>query len=376
MTRYSHHFAKKLVIDALLTSVVLASAAVVALAQSSGTWSHTGNMKNARDAAGATLLQNGQVLVAGGDGSTGLLTGADLYDPANGQWKVTGSLNTANSAPLTLLQNGQVLITGADAELYNPSTRNWTVTGSLSTGRYNYTQTLLRNGKVLVAGGNDRNCNTPPCDLSSAELYDPSAGTWSPTGSMTTRRWGHTATLLANGLVLVAGGFDAGANAELYNPATGQWTATGSMNTARGGHYAMLLASSQVLVLFGSNGFTGTGLVTSTELYDPATGKWTVNGNTGATAQAGFSVTLLDTGKVLIAGGTNCFYPRPCVEVSSAELYDPSVGASTSTGSMNIGRDGHSAILLPNGQVLAAGGRVRKSNGTFDFTSTAELYTP
>lgn len=357
----------------LLAIVASGSAAVPALAQSSGIWEKTGNMKTARDAIPATLLQSGEVLVAGGDGSNGLLTAAELYNPANGQWTATGSLHTAGGGALTLLQNGQVLVTGADAELYNPSTGTWTVTGSMSTARYNYTQTLLPNGKVLMAGGINRNCVIPPCQVSSAEQYDPSTGTWSPTGNMTNARWGHTATLLANGLVLVTGGYGTTnvlSSAELYNAATGQWTTSGSMNTARADHYAELLSSGRVLVLLGDGG------VTSTELYDPATGKWTINGNTGATAQFSFSVTLLNTGKVLIAGGADCFYPRPCTEVSTAELYDPFVGASTLTGSMNIARSGHLAILLTNGHVLAAGGMVRKANGTFDFTNTAELYVP
>jgi hypothetical protein len=127
------------------------------------------------------------------------------------------------------------------------------------------------------------------------------------------------------------------------------------MNTPRGGHSAFLLASGKVLVLFGGSG------ITSTELYDPATGNWTVNGNTGATAQFAFSVTLLRSGKVLITGGANCFYPRPCTEVSSAELCDPSVGASTFTGSMKLARSSHSATLLSNGQVLAAGGETPRA---------------
>jgi len=366
---------RRFVLVGVLAIGLAASTLLPALAQTSGTWKKTGNMKDARE-PGAILLHNGQVLVAGGDGSNGLLASAELYNPANGQWSATGSMNTAGGGAMTVLQNGQVLLTGADAELYNPSTGIWTVTGNMSTALYAYTQTLLPNGKVLVAGGYERNCGTPPCPvLSSAELYDPSTSTWSPTGSMSTARSGHTATLLQNGRVLVAGG-DSFGTAELYNPATGQWTATGSMNTARIYQYAVLLANGQVLVLFGSNDLTGTGLVTSTEVYDPTAGTWTVNGNTGATAQFAFSVTLLNTGKVLIAGGANCVYPRPCVEVSTAELYDPSVGASTFTGSMNVARSSHSATLLTNGQVLAAGGMVQKSTRNFAFTSTAELYTP
>ncbi len=165
-------------------------------------------MKNARDGAAAILLQNGQVLVAGGNTNTVQFATAELYNPANGHWTLTGSMNTANPGALTLLQNGQVLSNGADVELYNPSTGKWTVTGSMHTARYNFTQTSLPTGKVLVAGGYDKTCPSSCPGLSSAELYDPSTGTWSMTGSMHTGRWAHTATLLANGLVLVAGGYE------------------------------------------------------------------------------------------------------------------------------------------------------------------------
>ena len=361
---------------ALLLIGLLAITAVPAFAQSA-TWTKTGSMKNDRDGAVAILLQNGQVLMAGGGNSTGQLASTELYNPANGQWKAAGSMNTAGGGVLTLLQNGRVLSNGADVELYNPSTGTWTVTGSLHTDRYNFTQTLLPTGKVLVAGGYDKSCPSSCPGLSSAELYDSSAGTWSLTGGMNTGRWGHSATLLANGLVLVAGGFGGpGAgnvltSAELYNPATGQWTNTGSLNTARSGQFAGLLPSGKVIVLFGD----GTSS-TSAELYDPSSGIWTVNGSTRATAQFSFSVTLLSTGKVLIAGGANCVYPRPCQEVSSAELYDPSVGSSTFTGSLNIARSSHSATLLMNGQVLAAGGQTENNVGKFSVTNTAELYTP
>src|SRR5260370_33785981 len=113
--------------------------------------------------------------------------------------------------------------------------------------RYNFTQTSLPTGKVLVAGGYDKTCPSSCPGLSSAELYDPSTGTWSMTGSMHTRHWAHTATLLANGLVLVAGGYEGPgasnclASAELHNPSTGHWTNTGSMNAVRSLQSAALI---------------------------------------------------------------------------------------------------------------------------------------
>jgi len=121
-------------------------------------------------------------------------------------------------------------------------------TGSLATARYFHTATLLPNGKVLVAGGAIG--YTP---LASAELYDPATGTWTATESLHTARFFHTATLLPNGKVLVAGGAGNGylASAELYDPATETWTATGSLHTARDLHTATLLPNGKVLVAGG-----------------------------------------------------------------------------------------------------------------------------
>src|SRR5205085_3686900 len=125
------------------------------------------------------------------------------------------------------------------AELYDSATGTWSVTGNLSIGRpLRHTATLLQNGKVLVAGG-DFNPDEVSCVFNSAELYDPIAGTWSLTGNLNIGRATHTATLLQNGKVLLAGGYDCGGtlnSAELYDPATGTWSKTGNINTARADH--------------------------------------------------------------------------------------------------------------------------------------------
>src|SRR5438477_350710 len=172
---------------------------------------------------------------------------------------------------LVLLGAGLVLIQPCAGQ-----SGTWTPTGSLATARYGHTATLLPNGKVLVAGGGDSFGQ----EVASAELYDPATGLWTATGSMATARFQHTATLLPNGQVLVAGGFNDNigplASAELYDPATGLWTATGSMATARFSPTATLLPNGQVLVAGGGN---YSGVVASAELYDPVSGLWTVTGS-------------------------------------------------------------------------------------------------
>jgi Galactose oxidase, central domain len=140
--------------------------------------------------------------------------------------------------------------TGSDNALASWS---WRVTHSLNTARSGHTATLLQNGMVLVAGGSDSNFNRS----ASAELYDLASGTWTATGSLNTARNMHTATLLQNGMVLVAGGVDSNiiisATAELYDPTSGTWTFTGSLNTARAGHTATLLQNGMVLVAGGED---------------------------------------------------------------------------------------------------------------------------
>src|SRR5437773_2543511 len=158
------------------------------------------------------------------------------------------------SAPINPVAAGDkelVITEPASSQSLSPAYAPFTFgnTGSLDTGRYWHTATLLPNGKVLVAGGYDGGSY-----LSSAELYHPATGTWSATGSLSTGRLVHTATLLPNGKVLVAGGIgNSGdlASAELYDPASGTWSATGSLSTARYVPTATLLPNGKVLVAGG-----------------------------------------------------------------------------------------------------------------------------
>lgn len=289
----------------------------------------------------------------------------------------TGSMATARgNFAAALLSNGTVLVAGggangpvslSSAEIFNPTTGTFTPTGNMTTARAVPTGTPLANGAaVLVTGGTDYATST---GISSAEMYNTATGTFTPVGNMTSPRANHTATLLNNGMVLITGGLanpfftsTVLSSAELYNPISGTFTATGSMTTARWGHTATLLSNGQVLV---AGGAQTTGGMSSAEIYDLSTGTFTPTGDM-TTGRVTHTATLLNTGQVLISGGGNLEGV-----VSSAELYVPSTGTFTPTGSMSTARQGHTATLLTNGQVLVAGGS--NAGGT---VSTAELYGP
>jgi N-acetylneuraminic acid mutarotase len=189
----------------------------------------------------------------------------------------------------------------------------WTLVDSTNAARVGHTATLLPNGRVLVAGGGNASGA-----LASAEVYDPAIGQWTPTVSMNTARTLHTATLLANGRVLVVGGWSSGtcclASAELYDAATGTWASTGSLNSARFGHTATLLPNGQVLVVGGCGYSECRPSLKDAEVYDPSTGSW---GRTDAMndGRSGHTATLLNDGRVLATGGRHV-YP-----LDSAELY-------------------------------------------------------
>jgi hypothetical protein len=200
-----------------------------------GTFSRTGSMSDFRNSHTATLLPDRRVLVVGGGGEGyASRTSAELYDPATGTFRPTGSMTIGRWLhAATLLRDGRVLITGgrapddttaATAEMFDPGSGRFSSAGSMDASRQQHTATLLRDGRVLIAGGYQQDGTTWEV-LSSTELFDPGTGTFTPIGSMGDRRDGHTATLLDDGRVLIAGGTDIGddggvvlTSAVLYQP--------------------------------------------------------------------------------------------------------------------------------------------------------------
>ena len=243
-----------------------------------------GSMLSARTGFSATLLQDGRVLVAGGFSHfcPGLfscyLSSAELFDPASGTFSSTGSMTMPRSnATATELNNGMVLIAGGQdnsgplstLEVFDPAKGIFTLAGNMLTPRRLHSAVALSNGDVLLAGGNGDSST-----LASTEVFETSANQSTAAGSMTTPRANHTATLLNNGEILFAGGEsdtqlfpDSGsilASAELFDPGSGQFAATASMNVARTGHTATLLSDGSVLV---AGGRGAAGILADAEVF-------------------------------------------------------------------------------------------------------------
>ncbi|HEX8703141.1 MAG TPA: kelch repeat-containing protein [Myxococcaceae bacterium] len=345
-------------------------------------WVPGPGLKEARHQLTATLLPGQGVLLAGGrsapDGG-GPLSSSEVFEStaSSGASTLVAMTQARYAHSATLLPNGQVLVVGGyseakaltSAEVYDPRAGVWSRgSNSLNFPRGGHTATLLSDGSVLIVGGRDLS-RTP---FSEVELYEPSTGTWSVLTKSFLGRVGHTATRLLDGRVLVTGGSTGSSggsnitsNPELYDPRTGQWNFYGErMTEPRMLHTATLLPSGKVLVTGGRG--EGSESLASAELFDPADGygKWRGT-RSMKKARRGHTATLLPTGQVLVTGG----YDESGTLLASAELYDPGLDSWSPAEPMKHPRAHHAVVLLPDGGLLVAGG-----DGTNGEPSTTELY--
>lgn len=338
-----------------------------AAAAKPGTWTVINDPGEARELATVTLLQDGRVLIAGGEGYQGVLNLVEIFDPKTDTYKKGHNLSVQRvQATATLLTDGTVLVVGGtsdnlnpqplkSAEIYNPKTKTWTATGSLNQARFGHEATLLQDGRVLVMGG------TPDTEtqLKSCEIWDPKTGQWTYTGAMSYGRRYSNAATLSNGDVLEAGD---GVRSEVYSVAAGTWSFTKAEPTLIYAMPIIGLADGSVLSAPSeASGHAGVG-----DLYQPSKKSW--KKTRAGVARYYAAGTLLNDGSVLIAGGCtdDCTVPS----VTSAVRYLPGRRSYVDVSPMNIGRESASAVTLHDGRVLMQGGFA--SSGA----AGAEIFTP
>jgi hypothetical protein len=318
------HSASLLADGSVLLAGGLESSLLERYLPAAATFVQAGDLGAKRWAHQATELPDGTVLFTGGMGASGVLATAQIYDPATGA-RAAGTLATARMLhAAAALADGRVLLTGglpsagsdtyatASAELFDPATGRFTATGDMGGPRTGHTATRLADGRILVCGGRDSTCvlGCPQRVWSSAECYDPRTGAFSPVGAMTQARYGHTATLLPDGRVLIAGGTtpdlpdtDVSAAMEVFDPATGRFSSAGSLLRPRSHHTATLLADGQILFAGGRTFGEGTLATATLEMVDLGraqsrlvTSSWTTRYR--------HTATRLPSGEVILAGGT------------------------------------------------------------------------
>lgn len=334
------------------------------------------------------LLVSVTIFVIGCGGGSGS-SGSGTTKPSFTTISSTMAMARADHAQVTL-QDGSVLITGGfsstsfpgvalnTAELFNPTTNTFTmISNPMQSTRTNHTATLLSNGKVLLAGGQTDNNGGDGSDT--AELFDPTTQTFTAIGSqMASPRGGHAAVLLNDGTVLLMGGFNNSSTplktAEVFDPATNTFTALGALMTSpRSEFTATLLPDGKVLIAGGESNGIGTD---SAEMFDPATSAFTAISATMTSIRASYSGSQLSSGHVLLAGG----FPSntlPISGVDTAEEFDPtSQTFATVSAKMTTPRFAHTSSLLADGSVLITGGVTSFDGTTVTVLNTAERFGP
>ena len=310
----------------------------------------------------ATKLDDGRILIVGGfgtdtDGDPG---STEFFDPTSRRFEAGPRLTSPRYGhSATRLADGRVLIADGfgpsnkvldTAEIFDPRAGAFTATGRLRVARADHEAVLLDDERVVLIGGTADDFKF----LASSELFDPRTGAFSPVGSMAVAREGMTATKLRDGSVLVIGGHIGRhegrtiyASTEMYDPATGRFAAAGTLTIPRHKHDAVLLDDGRVLVIAGSDARDDLGLYDSAEIYDPASGVFAPVGRLDHPRyKFRFASVVLPDGRVLVAGGA-----------AVPELFDPRTNGFTSIdGSLGRAPYFATATLLDDGGVVLTGG--------------------
>jgi RHS repeat-associated protein len=329
-------------------------------------WTTTGSMSIARSLPGGTSLADGRVLVAGGHNpNIGQMDTAEVYDPATGTWALTGSMShwRANFGMATLADGTALAIGnttfGPACEKYDPATGLWTATGTMTVSRFGEGVVTLNDGRVLVAGGDwyDPINNVEAGYLKTAEIYD--NGIWTPVADMSDSRMYPTMTLLQDGRVLVTGlaygSWRGGASAEVFDPVAGTWTPTGAMTLPDRYHAAsVLLPDGRVVVAGGSTWMWGDAVGTA-EIYDPSTNNWTDLGNVLSVPRYGLKGVASNGSAYFVGGQTGSTWNPEGPATAAIDVFNGTYWAATGASSMSTPRAWFTLAAIPNG-ILAAGG--------------------
>lgn len=352
-------------------------------------WYTTGFLQRARGRHTATLLDDGTVLVVGGDACHEVLRSCERYHPAAATWGEATSLHHARESHSAIrLQDGRVLVVGGTrattrAEIYDPTTNSWQLTGPMATPRAGAPAVLLSSGRVLVAGGRAGEYFHEPSKR--VEIYDPGENRWHEAPALRNARAGHTLTLLADGRAWLAGGCDpeggwvAGATA-IYDPATDRWASATPLREPRCDHSATLLADGRVLVVGGHtapsrNGIAGAGALATTELFDPTSDGPTELGPPMQAPRDGHLALRLPDARVLVQGGPHAIMDYG-VAHQGVELFDPTAN-EWQREEMEARRGENTLTLLYDGAVLVAGGSTNAGpSGCCIYMDEAEIRLP
>jgi hypothetical protein len=352
----------------LLLPFAFIAVALPASGAAPGTFAAVGSMSEGRSSPTATLLADGTVLVAGGNGSDQVLSSAERFDPGTNSFTPVGEMSTPRLAHAAVrLQDGRVLVAGglgpggasSSVDVFDPETNQFTPVDDMTEPRYGAAAAVLSDGQVLIAGG--KGASDSP--LNTAEIFNPKTETFQTTGSMAIRRSAHALVTLGDGRVVVFGGaFNTAV--EIYDPASGQFIRQGKTVTTLDQPAPSLLADGKILV---ADDFSRV-----IEVYDPATG---ASAQTGITSSLHFGtrgVVLADRQILMASGLTGLDALRP---IKTAELVNPTTGGAISVGAMIAARAFAVGALLQDGRVLFVGGLPLLAGTPAPFAS-AEVYSP